>query len=204
MRTALHPFSYLVPAFRFPSSIVILNTASGETRSIITLPSGENSPRGFDNTQNAPRDYAWRYDRPSTLTWCAPLDSGMMRKKQEFHDAVYELPAPFTAEPKELFRTRLRFAGITWGNDNIVLVTERLRSRQTEHLLLFVPATSTITMLNDRNTTDAYNDPGDPVLTLNKFDEPVLTTTDNGTKLLLNNPVGSSPKGDLPFAMAPL
>jgi len=123
----------------------------------------------------------------------------MMRKKQEYHDAVYELAAPFTADAKEMFRTRLRFAGITWGNDNIALVTERLRSRQIEHLLLFTPATGALTTLNERNTTDAYNDPGDPVLTLNKYDEPVLTTTDNGTKLLLNNPVGSSPRGDLPF-----
>jgi len=73
--------------------------------SLLLLPSGENSPRGFDNTQNAPRDYTWRYDRPATLTWCAPLDSGMMRKKQEYHDAVYELAAPFTADAKELFRT---------------------------------------------------------------------------------------------------
>ncbi|HXB06901.1 MAG TPA: prolyl oligopeptidase family serine peptidase, partial [Puia sp.] len=159
----------------------------------------ETQPRGFDNTQNAPRDYAWRNDRPATLTWCAPLDSGMMRKKQEYHDAVYELPAPFTTEPKELFRTKLRFANVIWGNDSTALVTELLRGRQTERLLRFNPATNTTTVLIERNTTDAYNDPGSPLLTRNKYDELTLTTTDNGTKLLLNNPAGSSPKGDLPF-----
>jgi len=199
LRTALHPFSYLVPAFRFPSNISILNTATGEAKSIIDLPSGETQPRGFDNTQNAPRDYDWRNDRPATLTWCMPLDSGMMRKKQEFHDAVYELPAPFTAQPQELFRTRLRFIDIAWGNDSTALVTEMLHSKQTEHLLRYNPATGATTLLVEHNTTDAYNNPGFPVLTPNKYDVPVLTTTDNGTKLLFNNPTGSSPIGDLPF-----
>jgi dipeptidyl aminopeptidase/acylaminoacyl peptidase len=198
-RTALHPFSYLVPAFRFPANINVLNTATGETKLITALPSGELQPRGFDNTQNAPRDYDWRSDRPATLTWCTPLDSGMMRKKQEYHDAVYELPAPFTAEPKELFRTKLRFARIAWGNDSIALITEMLRSKQTERLVRYTPATGATALLLERNTTDAYNDPGSPVLTPNKYDELVLTTTDNGTKLLLNNLTGSSPKGDLPF-----
>jgi dipeptidyl aminopeptidase/acylaminoacyl peptidase len=199
VRAALHPFSYLVPAFRFPAAIGIVTLATGETKNIINLPSGETQPRGFDNTQNAPRDYAWRNDRPASLTWCSPLDSGFMRRKMEFHDAVFELPAPFTSEPKELFRTKLRYGGATWGNDSTALVTEILRGKQTEHLLRYNPAAGTITVLLERNTTDAYNDPGSPVLTRNKFDEPVLTTTDNGAKLLLNNPVGSSPKGDLPF-----
>lgn len=199
LRTARHPFSYLVPAFRFPSTVSILTAATGETKPIIDLPSGESQPRGFDNTQNAPRDYDWRYDRPATLTWCMPLDSGMMRKQQEFHDAVYELPAPFTAQPRELFRTKLRFVDIAWGNDSTATVTEILRSKQIEHLLRYNPATGAVTLLLERNMTDAYNAPGFPVLTRNQFDEWVLTTTDNGTKLLLNNPTGSSPKGDLPF-----
>ena len=199
VRTALQPFSYLVPAFRFASNISILNTATGETKSIVDLPSGESQPRGFDNTQNAPRDYDWRYDRPATLTWCMPLDSGLMRKKQEFHDAVYELPAPFTAQPQELFRTRLRFIDIAWGNDSIALVTEMLRSKQTEHLLRINPSTGVATLLVEHNTTDAYNNPGFPVLTPNKYNEPVLTVTDDGTKILFNNPTGSSPNGDLPF-----
>jgi len=199
LRTARHPFSYLVPAFQFPSTIGILTTATGEAKNIADLPSGESRPRGFDNTQNAPRDYDWRNDQPATLTWCMPLDSGMMRKRQEFHDAVYELPAPFTATPKELFRTKLRFNNVIWGNDSTALITEVLRSKQTQHLLRLNPATGATTLLIQRNTTDAYSDPGFPVLTRNKYDEPVLTMTDNGTELLLNNPTGSSPKGDLPF-----
>ncbi|MHA4878903.1 hypothetical protein ACX0FE_16320, partial [Enterococcus faecium] len=38
-----------------------------------------------------------------------------------------------------------------------------------------------------------------PVTTKNNFGRNVITTVDNGTKLLMNNTTGSSPKGDLPF-----
>jgi len=199
LRTAHAPFSYLVPASRFPSTVSILTSATGEAKTVVDLPSGESQPRGFDNTQNSPRDYDWRNDRPATLTWCMPLDSGLMRKKMEYHDAVCQLPAPFTAEPKELFRTKLRFTNVVWGNDSIALITEVLRGKQIQQLLRYDPSTGVTTLLIERNTTDAYSDPGLPVLTRNKYDEPVLTTTDNGKNLLLNNPTGSTPGGDLPF-----
>jgi dipeptidyl aminopeptidase/acylaminoacyl peptidase len=202
LRTAYRPFSYLVPAFRFPASISILPTGGGPEEIIAQLPSGENSPRGFDNVQNVARNFDWRDDRPSTLTWCAPLDSGLMRKKQEYHDAVYTLDAPFTGTTnagKELFRTRLRFQRIIWGNDSTALVVEVRRSKQTERLSRLNPRDGATTLLLERNTTDAYSDPGQPVLTRNQYGQEVLLTIDNGHDLLLNNPVGSSPKGDLPF-----
>ncbi len=199
LRTIHEPLSYLVPAFYFNAAVNIIDIAGQPVKTVADLPSGELTPRGFDNTINAPRDFAWRTDQPADLVWCTPLDSGMIRKKQEYHDAVFELPAPFTGDAKQLFRTRLRFERIVWGNDSTALVTEALRSKQTEHLLRLNPSTAQTTLLVERNTTDAYSDPGSPVLTRNKFGESVLQTTDNGTKLLLNNPVGSSPDGDRPF-----
>jgi dipeptidyl aminopeptidase/acylaminoacyl peptidase len=59
--------------------------------------------------------------------------------------------------------------------------------------------TQKLEKLYERNTSDAYSDPGNPVTTKNKFGREVILTTDNGTKLLMNNTTGSSPKGDLPF-----
>ena len=199
LRTIHKPFSYLVPANRFNATVAVIDVTGRPIKTIADLPSGESTPRGFDNTQNQPRDFGWRADKPSTLFWCTPLDSGLMRKRMEFHDAVYELPAPFTGDAKPLFRTKLRFANIIWGNDSTALVFELLRSRQMEHLLRFNPATGETSLLIQRNTTDAYSDPGAPVLIRNRFGEPVLRTVDNGTRLLLNNPVGSSPDGDRPF-----
>ncbi|MGL6069403.1 MAG: alpha/beta hydrolase family protein, partial [Sediminibacterium sp.] len=63
----------------------------------------------------------------------------------------------------------------------------------------FNSATGSLELLYERNQTDAYNNPGSPVTTKNNFGRNVITTVDNGTKLLMNNTTGSSPKGDLPF-----
>ncbi len=199
LRIVHKPFSYLVPASRFNSTVSVTDISGKPVKTIAELPSGELSPKGFDNVQNAPRDYDWRDDRPATITWCAPLDSGMIRKKQEFHDALYELAAPFAGEPRELFRTKLRFDGIVWGNDSTAVVYEGLQGRQTEEMLRFNPASGAMTLLSERHSTDAYSDPGMPVLTRNQYGKSVLQTVDKGRKLLLNNPVGSSPHGDLPF-----
>jgi dipeptidyl aminopeptidase/acylaminoacyl peptidase len=198
-RTVHKPFSYLVPANRFNSTISVTDITGRPVKMVAELPSGETSPGGFDNVQNAPRDFDWRDDQPATLTWCEPLDSGLIRKQQEYHDAVYELAAPFTGKSRELFKSRFRFQRIVWGNDSTALVFEILRSRQTEHMLRYNPASGSIVLLMERNTTDAYSDPGTPVLTQNKYGRPVLQMVDQGSKLLLNNPVGSSSQGDLPF-----
>jgi dipeptidyl aminopeptidase/acylaminoacyl peptidase len=198
-RTVHRPFSYLVPANRFNSTVSITDLTGRPVKMVAELPSGETSPGGFDNVQNAPRDFDWRDDRPATLTWCEPLDSGLIRKKMEYHDAVYELAAPFTGEGRELFKTKLRFQRIVWGNDSTALVFEILRSKQTERTMRYNPAAGSIVSLMERNTTDAYSDPGFPVLTQNQYGREVLQTVDKGSKLLLNNPVGSSARGDLPF-----
>jgi dipeptidyl aminopeptidase/acylaminoacyl peptidase len=52
--------------------------------------------------------------------------------------------------------------------------------------------------LFERNTTDAYNNPGMPVMKRTAFGTSVINLLENNT-ILMNNPVGSSPDGDLPF-----
>jgi dipeptidyl aminopeptidase/acylaminoacyl peptidase len=199
MRTIHKPFSYLVPAGGFNATISIIDVTGKLLKTITELPSTEGSPRGFDNVQDAPRDYSWRNDQPATLIWCMPLDSGKIKKKQDYHDAVYALTAPFTGDPALLFQTKQRFQRVIWGNDSTAVVFAGLRGRQIEQMLRFDPSTGTETLLVEHNSTDAYNDPGSPVLTRNKYGLPVLQTVAKGSKLLLNNTVGSSPGGDLPF-----
>jgi dipeptidyl aminopeptidase/acylaminoacyl peptidase len=163
------------------------------------LPSAEGRPSGNDNTQNIDRNITWRLDEPATITWCHPLDSGLIKKKMEFHDAIYALSAPFNGETKELFKTQMRYRNTVWGNSTLALVYEMSRGKQTEKISRYNPSTSSLETLYDRNQTDAYNDPGEPVTERNKFGREVIYPVDNGTKILMNNPVGSSSKGDLPF-----
>jgi dipeptidyl aminopeptidase/acylaminoacyl peptidase len=199
VRTIKKPFSYLVTAGGYPSTVSINDLSGRVVKVLAELPSTEGTPSGNDNTQNVPRAFDWRDDEAATITWAMPLDSGLIRKQVEYHDAVYSLSAPFMGETKELFKTKLRYGGTTWGDASLALVQEISRSRQMGRVSRYNTNTNTLETLYERNQTDAYNNPGTPVSTKNKFGRNVILITDNGTKILMNNPVGSSPKGDLPF-----
>jgi len=130
-RSVAKPFSYAVPAYGFPSTLRVLDLEGKMIKEIANLPSAESAPGGNDNVQNVPRGFEWRDDEPASLVYAMPLDSGLIKKQVEFHDAVYSLSAPFTQEAKELFKTKTRFAGVTWGNAKLALVSEVLRGKQT-------------------------------------------------------------------------
>ncbi|TZF82987.1 S9 family peptidase [Pedobacter sp. BS3] len=199
IRTLQKPFSYLVTAYGF-SSVVSIADINGKTvKTLARLPSAESKPSGYDNVQNIPRSFDWRDDEPATITWCQPLDSGLIKQKVPFHDVVYALSAPFTGPPKELFKTTTRYRGTQWGNASLALVEEGLQSKQTYTVSRYNPSTGKLETLYEGNTTDAYHDPGEPVKTKNQFGRYVILTLDNNTKLLMNNTTGASPKGDLPF-----
>lgn len=197
--TIRKPFSYLVSAFGFPSTINITDLNGKTIKTIVELPSSEGTPSGYDNTQNVARGFEWRDDEPATLIWAKPLDSGLIKKNVPFHDAVYALSAPFTAGEKELFKTQTRYRGVQWGDETLALIMEGLRSKQTNKLSRYNPTTGAVEELYTRNQTDAYGNPGSPVTVKNKYGRQVIKTIDNGTKLLMNNQIGSSEKGDLPF-----
>lgn len=199
VRTLKKPFSYTVPANGFPSVVVITDMSGKVIKQLAELPSAETAPSGNDNVQMAPRAFDWRDDEAATVTWCMPLDSGFIRKNVDYHDAVYALSAPFNTTSKELFKTKMRFNSVSWGNANFALVSEGLRGKQRTQTNKYNPSTGEITMLMERNTTDAYSNPGFPVTEKNQFGRNVIKLIENGTKLLMNNPTGSSPKGDLPF-----
>lgn len=200
--TIQKPFSYLVPYNGFPSVVKITDINGKEIKKIANIPSAETAPSGNDNVQLVPRGYSWRNDEPATLTWCEPLDSGMIKKPAEFRDAVYALPAPFTASPKELFKTTMRYYGVTWGDKTHALVTEGLRGKQTTQTNLYNPSAGTLEKLMSRNTTDAYSNPGSPVMIPNEYGKNVLQLSSDGKSIFYNNTAGSSPKGDLPFLLS--
>lgn len=202
VRTLKKPFSYLVPANGFPSTVSVIDLQGKLVKKLADLPSSETAPGGNDNVQNVVRGFDWKDDEAATIVWCMPLDSGLIKKQVEYRDAVYVQAAPFTAEPKELFKTKMRFRGVTWGDKNLALVTEGLTSKQITQLDRYNAVTGDLEKLITRNTTDAYSNPGFPLTAPNNFGKDVLITIDNGNKILLNNSTGSSPKGDLPFLLS--
>ena len=198
-RTIRKPFSYLVTANGFPSTISIIDMTGKLIKQLAELPSSEGTPSGYDNTQNVPRAFEWRDDEPATITWAMPLDSGLIKKKVDYHDAIYALSAPFSGEAKELFKTQLRYGGTSWGDASLALVRENSRAKQISRVSRYNTSTNTMELLYERNQTDAYGNPGTAVTEKNKYGREAVITIENGTKLLMNNTVGSSPKGDLPF-----
>jgi dipeptidyl aminopeptidase/acylaminoacyl peptidase len=199
VRTIKKPFSYLVTSNGFPSTVAITDMNGKQVKLLANLPSAESEPSGFDNVQNVPRGFDWRDDEPATVYWAQPLDSGMIKNKMQFHDVVYELAAPFTGQAKELFKTEMRCRGTQWGNTTLALVIEGLQGKQTVKTSRYNPSTGNLETLWQRNTTDAYSNPGFPITEKNKFGRNVIKVSSDGNALMMNNPVGSSPKGDLPF-----
>ena len=197
IETVKKPFSYLVPSSGFPSTVAVTDLAGKTIKILAELPSTETTPSGNDNIQNVPSGYKWRDDEAATIVWTAPLDSGKIKTIIDFHDAVYALAAPFTGQPKELFKTSMRFKGVNWGNETFAWVTETLQGKQTLKVSRYNPTANTIETLFERNITDAYSNPGNPIIEKNKYNRDVIKVTNN--TLLMNNPVGSSTKGDLPF-----
>ena len=199
LKTLHKPFSYLVTAYGFPSTVIITDPNGRLVKQLAELPSTEIKPSGNDNIQNVSRDFDWRDDEAATITWCDPLDSGLIKKQVDYHDAVFALSAPFTNKPKELFKTRMRYYGVWWGDSTVALVIEGLAGKQKTKTSLFSGSRDTLETLYELNQTDAYHNPGNPVTFKNKYGREVIRPTDHGTKILMNNQAGSSPKGDLPF-----
>jgi dipeptidyl aminopeptidase/acylaminoacyl peptidase len=196
-RTIVKPFSYLVPAGGFPSVVSVTDMQGKVVKVLAELPNIETRPSGNDNVQDVPRSFAWRDDEAATITWCKALDSGLIKNKMEFHDAVYALSAPFTGEAKELFKTQMRYGGVAWGNESFAWVVEFLQGKQVQRTSRYNPSTGAMEKLFEYNSTDAYSEPGEPETEKNKFNREVIKITNNS--LLLNNTEGASPKGDLPF-----
>ena len=199
VRTLKKPFSYTVPAFGFPSVVSITDMNGKQIKMLADLPSAETAPSGNDNVQLVARGIEWRDDEPATIVWCMPLDSGLIKKNVDYHDEVFSLASPFNGAPVSLFKTKMRYRNVTWGNKALALVTEGLTGKQTSLLSRFNPSTGEMDKLLERNTTDNYSNPGFPVTEKNQWGRDVIKTVDNGSKLLMNNATGASPKGDLPF-----
>ena len=198
-RTLNKPFSYLVPAYGFAANVFITDTKGNLVHSLANLPSAESTPSGYDNVQNVPRAFDWRNDAAATITYALPLDSGLIKKKVPFHDAVYALAEPFKGDAKELFKTETRYSRTNWGNDEIALVTEQQRSKQQYKVNIYNNSKGSLTKLYEGNTTDAYNNPGSPVTEKNKYGEEVIALLKDGQTILFNNTTGASDKGDLPY-----
>lgn len=193
------PFSYLVPLYYFPTKVELFAITGQPIKVVHDNPLVENAPWGSDATVPHPRSHSWRADAPATLCWVEARDGGDPRRKVAVRDEVMMLEAPFTAEPRSLYASRLRFAGIQWGDATRALVTERWwQNRRSLTRLLNPTAPADTLTVFDRSFEDRYSDPGRPTTRPNQYGREVLDLLPSG-ELYYLNATGASPEGDRPF-----
>ena len=190
------PFSYIVPYSRFPNESNMYTSAGKMIKTVNDVPLDEVRPKGFMSTRMGKRNMTWRGDRPATLVWAEALDQGDPAVEVDFRDAVYELNAPFNGQPKVILKTKQRFSGIQWGDDNHAVAYDYWWNTRNLKTYLFNPSNAEAKVISDRNYQDVYSDPGNFVSSKNEFGRYTLTM--NGDKLYLMGD-GYSKEGQFPF-----
>lgn len=192
------PFSYLVPASRFPYDVEIWDKAGKKVKTLAKIPLDENRPTGFDATVTGPRNISWRADKGAMLYWVEAQDEGDPRNDVKDREIVYTLDAPFAGEKKKLATTPYRFAGIAWSDDNFAIMNERWSASRKEMRSVINPSNPNQAkrLIIERSSDDIYNDPGDPLFVENQFGKNVLLR--NGDLIFMTSQ-GGSPDGNMPF-----
>ncbi|MHC4168190.1 MAG: S9 family peptidase [Planctomycetota bacterium] len=194
------PFSYLVPAYRFPYRVEVWDLDGNLVKQIADLPLAEEIPIAFGAVPTGPRSFGWRSDVPATLYWVEAQDGGDPKAEVEIRDKVYTLTAPFAADPKPLASLELRYSGMTWGNKNLALASGRRWKDRRMNVWRIDPEAPEAdkTLLFDYSWQDRYNIPGSPLRKRLPNGYSVLLT-DRRQKMIYLIGDGASPEGDRPF-----
>jgi dipeptidyl aminopeptidase/acylaminoacyl peptidase len=99
--------------------------------------------------------------------------------------------------PLELFKTRKRFNGITWGDNQHAIVYESMFADRKSRMNLYNPSTGKLDSLYERSSNDAYSDIGTPMTKKNEYGKNTLIILKSKEILLRSQ--GSSPEGDMPL-----
>ena len=200
VQTLHRPFSYLVPAGRFPT----LTEVWDMTGQVVTVVSDrvlqENIPRSADAVAAGPRGITWRTDLPATLVWAEAQDGGNPAFPIKNRDRLYLLDAPFAGKPVTLADLEFRSRGVVWGRADLAVVTEGWnRTRRSRSWIVNPLRPGTVgRLLFDRSSEDRYSDPGRFVTRPGIGNAPVMLTSKDGKFAFLTGE-GASDDGDRPF-----
>lgn len=194
------PFSFVVPWQRFAMKIELWNKDGSLHKSLADIPVSDNIPQGFGAVRTGPRSFTWQNDAPAVLWWVEALDGGDPATAADFRDQLFTLQAPFTSDPVAGPRLKLRYSGLTWGNDVLAVVSQYWRQNRQSITMFFNPQEpgKEPQVVFDRSAEDRYNDPGSFVTFSNKSGQRVLLMDSTKQYLYLIGS-GASPEGNLPF-----
>jgi dipeptidyl aminopeptidase/acylaminoacyl peptidase len=191
------PYSFLVPAFRFPSEVEIWSREGELITHLASIPLAEEIP--LFGVVTGPRNHQWLGTDGATIMYVEALDEGDPRIDAEHRDRIMLLEYPNDGDPVEWMRTGYRYGGSMWGRD-IALINEFDRRRS--HMRAWMLRTDNLeaepVLLFDRDPQDRYNDPGRPVMTVDERGNRKIMHSDDGSSIFLRGD-GASPEGDRPF-----
>lgn len=158
------PFSYRVQYNNFARKTEIWDQNGKAVRTVAEFGVTDEIPR--QGVVTGPRSVEWQPLYDARLIWAEALDGGDPKKKVDFRDKLMSLDAPFSAQPREVLKTKHRYSGFEWmAAKDAGLLTEYDRDRRwytTYYLNLQQPAAKDT--LFDLSVNDDYNAPGDPVM----------------------------------------
>lgn len=195
------PFSHLIPMGGFPEDVEVWTRAGQLAKKIADVPTREGVP--LTGVQTAPRGIHWRQDQPASVVWVEALDGGDLKNKVPFRDKVMSLAAPFTEPSTEFAKTEWRYAGVSFTEKGVALLSEA--DRASRRIRTWVIA-STPRKLWDRRQDAAYENPGTPVIRRDSgaggfggFGGGATGAIMQSGDYIFLTGQGSSPEGDRPF-----
>ncbi|MBL8521495.1 MAG: S9 family peptidase [Betaproteobacteria bacterium] len=194
------PYSYALPAARFPSRTEVRDAREPDAGRVVKVlaetAAAEEDEIDPDQARKGPRNFAWRADQPATVTWMQAVEG----RRNNLGDQLIAYAAPFDGEPQVLARVDLRLSAVYWGRDDFAwLVEGQQRTRRTVAWRIFPadPARSPVKLF-DRSSEDRYGDPGTPLMETNRFGARTINFTPDGGALYLIGR-GASAEGERPF-----
>lgn len=200
VQTLHRPYSYVVPAGRFPMRTEVWDIAGNIVKMVSDRGLQDNIPRSADAVGAGPRSIAWRNDAPATLAWVEAQDGGNPATAAKIRDRVLMLDAPFSAAPLTLANLEFRSRGMVWGRADLAVLNEGWSKTRRARTWIVNPSRpgSTPRLLFERSSEDRYADPGRFVTAPGAGTAPVLMTSKDGNFAFLVGE-GASADGDRPF-----
>lgn len=193
----LKPYSFIVPYDRFAYLTYVCDLEGIVITTIAESPVLEKLPQGFMATQKGRRSIRWRSDLPKSLIWVEALDEGDPKIEVPFRDEIFQQNYPFTHTPISIFKTRDRFAGIYFCNEELMLIYDRWWDTRMQRMILVNHTEKSHYVFNERNFQDVYNDPGSFVTKFSDYNTNVLFLDDDRNLYLVGE--GYHESGKRPF-----
>lgn len=193
------PFSYVVPASRFPTEIAVWDMNGRRVHRVVDRPLADDILPAIDAVVTGPRSVVWRADAPATLVWAETQDRGDPAVDVAVRDRIYMLAAPFRGRPRVLAETADRFSGISWGRDDFAILYSRWFNTRNEKRFAVNPSRpGAARLMLERNYQDRYNNPGAPVMRSNGRGQALIHFTPDGQGYFQTGP-GATREGEFPF-----